>query len=98
MPADDERVNTDSPQGREPSTGPLLKLVASRAATLPLYRKRLLRLKQAAEYLGVGKNSILSFTWRQTDNLPFVQFSERGPLLFDVQDLDAWITAHKKRF
>ena len=64
----------------------------TRSASSPLTR-RLLRLKAAAEYLGLS-------AWKVRDEvnrgeIPIVQYGPNAPWLIDVADLDAWVLRHK---
>jgi excisionase family DNA binding protein len=55
--------------------------------------RRLLRLKQAAEYL-----SLSTWTLRrliQEGELPIVSYGPNAPWLIDVRDLDDWVLRHK---
>ena len=62
---------------------------------LPIKRaKRLLRTREAAEYLSLS-------AWKLRDlvangRLPVVQADESSPFLFDVNDLDNWAEQHKR--
>ena len=56
--------------------------------------KRLLRTKEAAEYMAMSKDTILEMA--DTGELPFIQRKPHGPWLFDIRDLDAWIDTHKE--
>jgi len=55
--------------------------------------RRLLKVKEAADYLGVS-------TWKlrkliMDGELPYVQDGDNSPFLLDVVDLDKWITKYK---
>ena len=61
---------------------------------VPGIRRRLLRVKEAAEYLGMSKSKVRQLAW--SGQIPFVQERENALMLFDLHDLDAWIDAHKE--
>ena len=53
-------------------------------------KKRLLTLKEAAEYLGL---SPWSLRWHQTQgHLPYLKIGKR--IMFDIKRLDQWIEAN----
>jgi excisionase family DNA binding protein len=56
--------------------------------------RRLLRTRQAAEYLGLSKDTILAMA--RSGELPFIQRTPDSPFLFDVKDLDRWIEDAKQ--
>lgn len=65
----------------------------TRPAALP-FRRRLLRTKEAAEYLSIS-------TWKlrrliQDGRLPVVQDGEGAPFLLDLRDLDSYIDRNKR--
>ncbi len=55
--------------------------------------KRLLKLKEAAVYLGVSAWTIRRLV--QRGDLPHVRFGEASMLLFDIADLDTYIQRNK---
>ena len=55
--------------------------------------KRLLTVKETANYLGRSVNSVRELQWG--GSLPFVQVGKR--IHFDVYDLDRWVEEHKTR-
>jgi excisionase family DNA binding protein len=57
-------------------------------------RKRLLRTKEAAEYLGISRRKLRALV--QDGQFPFVQFDEYGPWWIDLHDLDTFIAAAKQ--
>ncbi len=57
--------------------------------------KRLLKLKEAAVYLGVSAWTIRRLA--QQGELPFVRFGQATMLLFDFTDLDTYIERNKYR-
>ena len=62
--------------------------------TSPLPRRRLLRIKPAAEYL-----SLSPWKLRQLANngaISVVQPEDGSPFLFDVRDLDGWAERNKR--
>lgn len=54
---------------------------------------RLLRTKQAAQYLGVSAWKIRQLA--QIGKIPIVQLEENSPWLFDRKDLDAFIETNR---
>ncbi len=56
-------------------------------------RKRLLSIKEAAEYLGRTVPALRELQW--AGRLPYIQEGRR--VMFDLLDLDTWIEAHKRR-
>jgi excisionase family DNA binding protein len=56
--------------------------------------QRLLRTKEAAEYLGVSRRKLRALV--QDGQFPFVQFDEYGPWWIDLRDLDNFIDAAKQ--
>jgi excisionase family DNA binding protein len=63
-------------------------------ATKPQAGKRLLRTRQAAEYLGVSPWTLRRLV--QDGRIPVVQVGEGSPWLVDLSDLDRFIAEHKK--
>jgi excisionase family DNA binding protein len=64
----------------------------TRPAPIPAAR-RLLRLRAAAEYLGLS-------AWKIRDEvnrgeIPIVSYGDNAPWLIDLADLDGWILRHK---
>lgn len=55
--------------------------------------KRLLKLKQAAEYLSLSPWTLRGII--QAGKLPIVVYGPNTPWLVDVKDLDSWIEQHK---
>jgi excisionase family DNA binding protein len=62
-------------------------------ATAPTHPRRLLRTKQAAEYLSMSEWKLRRLI--QDAIIPFLQDQEGGPFLLDVRDLDAYIDGNK---
>lgn len=60
----------------------------------PFPRRRLLRVKEAAEYLGMSKSKVRQLAW--TGQVPFIQECPNALVLFDIADLDRWIESHKE--
>jgi excisionase family DNA binding protein len=58
--------------------------------------KRLLRTKEAAQYLGMSPGKLRRLT--QSGDLPIIQHDERAPWLYDLRDLDEHIEKSKHRF
>lgn len=56
--------------------------------------KRLLRTKEAAEYLGMSPGKLRRLT--QSGELPIIQHDERAPWLYDLRDLDDHIEKAKR--
>lgn len=56
--------------------------------------KRLLRTREAAEYLSVSKWKLRSMV--ADGQLPVVQADDSSPFLFDLKDLDNWAEQHKR--
>jgi excisionase family DNA binding protein len=54
---------------------------------------RLLRLKDAAEYLSMGTKALRHLI--NSKKLPYVQLGLNSPFLIDVRDLDKFIERHK---
>lgn len=57
-------------------------------------RRRLLRVKEAALYLGMSHSKVRQLAW--TGQMPFIQECPNALMLFDIADLDRWIDAHKE--
>ena len=55
--------------------------------------KRLLRLKEAASYLGISPWKLREMAHQ--GEVPYVRFAENGMMLFDVRDLDVHIDRNK---
>ena len=55
--------------------------------------RRLLKVKQAAEYLSVSTRTLRGLVHSQ--QLRIVKLWDRGPWLFDVKDLDQFIESRK---
>ena len=55
--------------------------------------RRLLKVKQAAEYLSISPRTLRGLV--QAQELRIVKLGNRGPWLLDVQDLDQFIEARK---
>ena len=58
------------------------------------HAKRLLRTREAAEYLSLSKWKLRSLV--ADGQLPVVQADDSSPFLFDVKDLDNWAEQHKR--
>jgi excisionase family DNA binding protein len=56
--------------------------------------RRLLRLKQAAEYLSVSPGTLRHLC--QQGELPIIRLGESTPWLIDLRDLDQFIDKHKE--
>ena len=56
-------------------------------------RQRLLSLKQAAQYLGRGEDSMRELVYSRAFQV--VQMGERSKMWLDVKDLDSWIEDRK---
>jgi excisionase family DNA binding protein len=57
---------------------------------------RVLSLKDAAKYLGMGEWKLRRLVW--AGKLPFIQLKAGAALQFDVDDLNKFIAANKKKF
>jgi excisionase family DNA binding protein len=57
-------------------------------------RRRLLRTKEAAEYLSLSPWKLRRLT--QEGRLPVVQDADGSPFLFDLRDLDGYIDRNKR--
>jgi len=57
--------------------------------------RRLLRTKEAAQYLGMSPGKLRRLT--QYGELPIIQHDERAPWLYDLRDLDEHIEKSKHR-
>ena len=53
--------------------------------------KKLLTIKEAADILGVSVNTI--YKWTSAKKIPYVKVG--GRVMFDPDDLEAWIEARK---
>jgi len=53
--------------------------------------KRLLDIKEAAEFLNVSPNTL--YSWVSQRRIPFVKLGRR--VEFDLKDLEDWIEHHK---
>jgi excisionase family DNA binding protein len=58
--------------------------------------KRLLRTKEAAQYLGMSPGKLRRLT--QCGDLPIIQHDQGSPWLYDLLDLDSHIDKFKRRF
>ena len=56
--------------------------------------RRLLRLKEAADYLSVSPWKLRHII--QAGELPIVKCSDNAPWLLDVRDLDGWVERNKQ--
>jgi excisionase family DNA binding protein len=56
--------------------------------------RRLLRLKQAAQYVSLSPWKLRKLV--QDGQLPIVKYGENTPWLVDVRDLDGWVERHKQ--
>jgi excisionase family DNA binding protein len=59
------------------------------------YAKRLLRLKQGSEYLGLSR-----WTFRRLvheGQIPILKTHHNAPWLVDLRDLDAWVEKNKQK-
>lgn len=55
---------------------------------------RRLRTKAAAEYLGYAESTLEKK--RLTGNgPPFIRLGDRGAIVYDTRDLDAWLAEHR---
>ena len=59
-----------------------------------ILRRRLLRLKVAAEYLSLSPWKVRRLI--QEGRLPVVQDTDGGPFLLDVRDLDGFVERNKR--
>jgi len=55
---------------------------------------RLLRLKEAAQYVSLSPWKLRKLV--QDGQLPIVKYGENTPWLLDVRDLDGWVERHKQ--
>jgi len=62
------------------------------ASAIP--RRRLLRIKQASEYLSLSPWKLRQLI--QCGKLPVVQDTDGSPFLLDVRDLDGWLERCKR--
>lgn len=62
--------------------------------TSSLPRRRLLRIKPAAEYTSLSPWKLRELV--HDGKIPFVQEAEGSPFLFDQRDLDDWIERNKR--
>jgi len=65
----------------------------SRTSNVP-FRRRLLRTKEAAEYLAISAWKLRRLI--QDGRLPVVQDGEGAPFLLDLRDLDSYIDRNKR--
>jgi hypothetical protein len=66
-------------------------------AHLPLPTRRLLNLRQAADYLAMGEDSLRKIIYAR--EIPVIRGrSQTAPHLVDVKDLDEWIMQNKSLF
>lgn len=56
--------------------------------------RRLLRLKEAAQYLSLSPWKLRLIV--QSGQLPIVKYGENVPWLLDVHDLDGWVERNKQ--
>ena len=55
--------------------------------------RRLLRLKEAAQYVSLSPWKLRKLV--QDGQLPIVKYGENAPWLLDLRDLDGWVERHK---
>ena len=55
--------------------------------------RRLVRLKQASEYLSLSPWALRRII--QAGEIPIVKVGESAPWLLDLRDLDSWVDHHK---
>jgi excisionase family DNA binding protein len=55
--------------------------------------RRLVRLKQASEYLSLSPWALRRII--QAGEIPIVKVGEGAPWLLDLRDLDSWVDHHK---
>ena len=55
--------------------------------------RRLVRLKQASEYLALSPWALRRII--QAGEIPIVRVGEGAPWLLDLRDLDSWVDHHK---
>ena len=55
--------------------------------------RRLLDIKEAAEFLNISPNTL--YSWVNQRRIPFVKLGRR--VKFDLKDLEDWIEHHKVR-
>ena len=56
--------------------------------------RRLLRLKEAAQYLSISPWKLRHII--QAGELPIIKCNENAPWLLDVRDLDGWVERNKQ--
>jgi excisionase family DNA binding protein len=56
--------------------------------------RRLLRLKEAAEYVSLSPWKLRKLV--QDGQVPIVKYGENAPWLLDLRDLDSWVERHKQ--
>jgi len=56
--------------------------------------RRLLRLKEAAQYVSLSPWRLRKLV--QDGQLPVVKYAENVPWLLDLRDLDCWVERHKQ--
>ena len=64
--------------------------------SVPTTPKRLLKVKEAAAYLSVGKNTMYRLI--QQGEFPYIQLEPNGAWWVDVRDLDAWVERSKRKW
>jgi excisionase family DNA binding protein len=67
--------------------------VRRRRPPLEAKERRLLKVKEAAQYLSISPWSLRKLV--QAQELPIVRLQERGPWLLDLRDLDRFIEGRK---
>ena len=60
----------------------------------PIGARRLIRLREAAQYLSLSTWKLRSVI--QSGELPIVKYNDNAPWLLDMRDLDGWIDRHKE--
>jgi len=60
----------------------------------PSIQRRLLRTKEAAEYLRLSAWQIRQLT--ANGKIPVIQYDDRGKFFFDMRDLDAFIERNRR--
>jgi excisionase family DNA binding protein len=70
-----------------------IKLVRGAGKIRNHYTRRLLRIEEAACYLGVSISKVRILAW--SNELHYIQEKKGALMLFELAELDRWIDSHK---
>jgi excisionase family DNA binding protein len=70
-----------------------IHLLQGAGKTRNRYTRRLLRIEEAAYYLGYSTSKVRELAW--TGQLQYFQEKKGALMLFELAELDRWIDSHK---